>query len=79
MVMAVTVLKIFGTKVSYFTVLYELTKNERFLSPFIGGGWKFVCGVIRSVQFTLVDRFLISSMVEVLFLLNQENSYIMFN
>ena len=29
--------KIFGTKVLYFTMRYELTKNECFLLSFIGG------------------------------------------
>ena len=31
------VLEIFGTKVLYFTMPYELTKNKCFLLSFIGG------------------------------------------
>ena len=72
------VLKIFGTKVSYLTMLYKLTKNGCFLSPFIGDSKNFVCGIIRLVEFTFVDKFFISVMVEELFLLNQVNSYVMF-
>ena len=34
--MGMWILKIFGTKVSYFTVLYKLTKTERIFSPFSG-------------------------------------------
>ena len=45
----------------------------------LGSGLSFVCGVIRPVQFILVDRFLIPLMVAELLLLNQENSYVMFN
>ena len=44
--MAIGVLKIFSTKISCFTVLYELTKSEFFLSLFIGGGGNFVCGLL---------------------------------
>ena len=35
---AIEVIKIFGTKVSYFMMQYELTKNECFLSSFSGDG-----------------------------------------
>ena len=47
--MAIAVRQIFGTKVSYYTMLYELTKNECFHSSFSGGGLNFACGVIRAV------------------------------
>ena len=50
-----------------------------FLLSFIGGNWSFVCGVIRPVQSIVADRFFISLMVAELLLLNQENSYVMFN
>ena len=60
-------------------MLYEPTKNECFVSAFTGGGWNFVCEIIRPVQFIFVDRFFISFMVEELLLFNQENSYAMFN
>ena len=73
------VLKILGTKVLYSTVLYQLTKNECFLSSFLGGERNFVCEVIRPVQFIFVDRIFISLMVAELLLLNQENSYVIFN
>ena len=74
--MAKGVLKMFGTKVLYFTMLYEL---ECFLLSFIGDHGIFVCGVIRSVKFIFVDRYFISLMVAELLLLNQENSYVLFN
>ena len=43
---------------------------------FSGSGLNFAYEFIRSVQFIFVDRFSISLMVEELFLLNQENPYV---
>ena len=76
---AMEALKILGTEVSYFTMLYELTQNKCFLSPFSEGGQNFVYGIISPVQFIFVDRLFIFLMVEELFFSNQENPYVMFN
>ena len=51
----------------------------KFFHLSLGEAEIFVCGVIRLEEFTVVDRFFVSFMVEELFLLNQENSYVMFN
>ena len=75
--MAVRVLEIFGTSISYFTMLCKLTKNVCFLSS--GGDWNFVYGAITPEYIIFVDKFFIPLMVEELFLLNQEHSYVMFN
>ena len=69
--MAKGVVKTFGDKVLYFTILDELIKNDCFLLTFTGGDC--VYGIIRPVQFILVDRFFISLMVAELLSLNQEN------
>ena len=61
------VTKIFGTKVSYLMMLCELTKNECSLSS------------LSPVKFIFVDKFFISLTTEELFLLNQENQYVLFN
>ena len=71
-------LKIFGTKVSYFTTLYELTKMNLFFHLSVRLAEVLSMGL--SDQYNLfVDRFRISLMAVELFLLNQENPYVLFN
>ena len=72
--MAMEVLKIFCTKVLYFAMLYELTKNERYLSSFSGSAKTLSVGL--SDQY---NSFFISVTVEELFVINQENPYVRFN
>ena len=71
--MDMAILKIPYTKVSYLTMLYELTKNES-VSSIIWGAE--ILSVVLSDQY---NSFLISSIVEELQLLNQENLYVTFN
>ena len=65
------VFKIFGTKVLYFTMLYELTKSEHFL----------LSEVAKILSMGLSDQYysFLLLTVEELLLLNQENPYLMFN
>ena len=75
--MAMGVLKILATKVSYFTILYELTTTNVFFHLNVSGR-NSLYQVIRPVQFIFVDRFLISLIVEELCSLNKEMN-VMFN
>ena len=73
--MAMGVPKIFGANVLYFAMLYELTKNNILFHLSVRVAeiclWGYQTRIIHTV-----DRFFISLMVEELFLLNQENSYV---
>ena len=69
------VLKIFGTKALYFTMLYKLTKMNVFFDLSLGVAEILFVGY----QTVFVDGFFTSSMVEELFLLNQGNSLVIFS
>ena len=76
--MAMAVLKIFSSKVSYCTMLYELTKMNVFFHLSLGVA-EILCVGYQASVIHFVGRFFISPMAEELFLVNQGNSYVTFN